>query len=705
MYSFLLRKLNIEKNETGFFILLFISACSLGVFLSTFDIAAHSLFFDTLLQKDLALLYIFSGLFGLILFNIYALVFRRLTVKLFNFIILSVLLLVILGYVYFNHFQPSKWTAFFGLAMMYPINLLALLNFWRYVRKLIQPLQLRNTSYIIELGIVLGIICGGYGIIWILWHFDFNLIPKITLAAILVHFILQFPLNNKHSKIPSFIHRKDHYVPSKRSSLFLFSSKYTNYLFFFVFLASIIAFLIHFVFIGLSRVSFPHIIGMSKFYGLFTGTLYLFMFSVERFLSRRILYSYDSPYSLVLLPVAIAAILIVTLVVQTTLGNSTALSRFTFLFILIGMSKIVFETTKYTIQIPSLRTLSKTLDIRYLQAIFPRIEGSIVMLGMVATGGIIIGLISSNFYSLLIILLAALLLTSVWFFFAVKLIKAYKTSLTGTYKKMRIMRTSDSKADSYFERIRKILVGTDSIRVINTLKLSSQIEPLTYEKTLLRMLANPEPAIQEYVLQCIENEKLLDFLPDLKEVKPSSEKAKEFLNRICSEFEKQINLNNTKKDLELLINSRSVHDRIFAAQVIGTRKDLKMTPALVNLSREFEPEVKLAAVKAMVRIRSAEHSYLLIELLNSPQFHAYAFEALIEIGEPAVEYLERLFMNPGIDDKILARVVRIYGKISSDHSIELLLNKLDNQSKRVTFHIIEALREANFQANNLNIHK
>jgi AAA family ATP:ADP antiporter len=705
MYSYLLKRLRVEKGEAGFIILLFISAASLGIFLSTFDIAAHALFFDMMQQKDLALVYLVSGTIGLVIFNIYSLSFRRVTVKLFNFIILFVLLIVSIAYFSFSLLGPNKWFAFLSLTLMFPLNLLALLNFWRYVRKLLHPLQLRNTSGIIELGLVIGIIGGGYGIIGILLFFNYYLIPIVTLSAIIVNFALQFPLNVMHNRVKSFNHLKDPFVPVKGSSLFIFSSKYTNYLFFFALLSSIIGFLIHFIFISLSRASFDHIIGMSKFYGLFTGTLYLFIYGVDRFLVRKILYSYDSPYSLILIPVVIAGTLLTTLLVLVTLGNSTALSRFTFLFILIGMSKIVYETTKNTIQIPSLRTLFKTLDIRYLQTIFPRVEGSFVMLGMIASGGIIVGLISAGFYSLIIILLVSIVLVAVWFFFAVKLIKAFKSSLIESYKKMRILRTVVHDKGSYNERIRKILVGTDSVRVINTLKLSSQIEPLTYEKSLLRMLSNPEPEIQEYVLQCIEKENLLDLLPDLKNVKPSSEKAKELLAGICAEFEKKIHQHESKRDIGLLVNSRSIHDRIFAAEVIGSRKDIKLTSALVNLSREFEPEVKLAAVKAMARIQSSEHSYLLIELLSSPKFHAYAFEALIEIGEPAIEYLERLFLNPGTEDKILARVVRIYGKIGTEHSIELLLNKLENQSKRVTMHTIEALREANFQANNLNIHR
>jgi AAA family ATP:ADP antiporter len=160
-----------------------------------------------------------------------------------------------------------------------------------------------------------------------------------------------------------------------------------------------------------------------------------------------------------------------------------------------------------------------------------------------------------------------------------------------------------------------------------------------------------------------------------------------------------------RHDLELMISSHIVKDRIFASEIIGTRRDIKYTSALVNLSREFEPEVKKAAVKAMTRMSSADHSYILIELLGSQQFHAYAFETLVNIGEPAVEYLESLFINPGTDDNILSRAVRIYGKVGTPKCIDLLLNKLENQSRRVTMHSIEALHESKFQASQLNMHR
>lgn len=705
MYSFILRHFNIDRKEAGFVILLFISAGFLGAFLSSFDIVTHTIFLDVFHQKALAHAYLYSGLLGINIFYIYSLAFKRLAVKTFNLINLSFILFLTLIY-FFSVllYKSTRWSAFMGMTIMFPVCLLAMLNFWRYIRKLIYPEQLRRLFPVVEIGFILGIIAGSVGIFGIMFFFNLSIIPLITLLAIGSHFLLQFPLNISHKRARVFNYQRNKYVPA-RSSFLLFSSKFTNYLFFFALISAIIGFLTHFGFIIYTRSSFQNSIGMSKFYGLYIGSMYLFIFCVQRFLLARLLYTYDSPYSLILMPVAMGIILAVTFIFYLTFGNSAALARFTFLFILLAMNKIVYETTKYNIQIPSLRTLFRTLDVRFLQVIYPRIEGSLVMLGLLLAGALIIGLLAVNFYSVFIILIISFVLTLIWFYFGVKLIKAYKVALQDSYKKMRIGRSMVHGRESYNEKIRKILVGSNPLRVISALKLSAHIEPLTYQNSLRRMLANPVPEVQNYVLECIREESLFDLLPDLKKIIAGTEESEKLLQKTIIEFEKKIKIQKDNHDLESLINSHEIKDRVFASEIIGNGKDMTYSSWLINLSHEFEPDVQRAAVKAMAKLGSPDHSYVLMELLQSPLFHAYAFETLVSIGEPAVEYLERLFLNPGTDDKLLARVVKIYGKIGTEKTIDLLLNKLENQSRRVMIQTIEALHDSKFQANAQNIHR
>lgn len=706
MYSLLLRRFNIMHAEGPFSILMFITAGFLGIFLSSFDIAAHAIFLDQLDQKDLALAYLASGILGMVIFSIYAQVFKRLKAKSFYFINSTIILAITLAYFYFYLFNTQLWSAFLGLVVMFPVNLLALLNFWRYLTKMVQPAQARRIRPFIELGFILGAIGGSFLVIIILRNFDYYIIPLMTLVAMAMMFIMQMIINPVHKSAGVFNYKRDKYVPVKRAFLLIFSSRYTVYLFLFAMLSSAVGFLIHFSFINLSRESFPHIIGMSKFYGLFIGVMFIFILFSQKLLIRRILYSYDSPYSLVLMPVAIFLMLLATFGIGLITRRLEAFDRFTFIFLLVAMNKIAYESTHYLIQVPSMRTLYRTLDIRFLQVIIPRIEGNVVMLGMLLAGGVILGILHLPLSPIMGVLFAATLLTPLWLFFGIKLVKGYRAALQDTYKRLRISAKSTfSTSETYTEKIRRILVGDDPVKVINAMHISSRIEPLEYERSLQRMLANPNPEIQSYVLECIERESIIELLPDLKALQPASAESEEKLSRIIDNFENKVGVMDKGVDLEELVSSRKVKDRLFAAEVIGARRDQTYTSALVNLSREFEPDVKVAAVRAMARMSNPDHSYILIEFLNSAEFHAYAFEALVQIGDPAVEYLERLFLNPNTSDKLLTRVIRIYGKIGSAKTIDLLLNKLENQSRAVTLAAISALHEANFQASSLNVHR
>ena len=134
----------------------------------------------------------------------------------------------------------------------------------------------------------------------------------------------------------------------------------------FVLLSALVGFIIHYHFVTETRFNFPHTIGLAKFFGFFTGTMFLFVFAVERFLVRKILYAYDSPYSLVLIPAVLAIAAVASLVVDLLVGQSNAFARFSFGFLMVAMLKIGYETTYEAIELPSLRVLFRTLDFRFM---------------------------------------------------------------------------------------------------------------------------------------------------------------------------------------------------------------------------------------------------------------------------------------------------------------------------------------------------
>jgi AAA family ATP:ADP antiporter len=704
MYLSLLRILKIEKQEVGFIFLLFLSSILLGIYLGAFDIIAHTIFFEQWQQEDMILAYVFSGILGIFLFFIYSLLHKRLSFKVFNFINLSLIFLITFAYFYLYYMSADKIVTFSGLVLMFPLNLMCLLTFSRYYRKLLRPVQTKRLFPILDTGMALGIIGACLSIVLILNYFQYKFVGFFVLSAISILFLLQFLLNIYHRKNAVFDHRKEHLVPVRSSLFILWTTKYTRYLLLFALVSAILGFYIHFGYINLLRIRYRDLEKLTLYYSLFLGAMFLFIWAVDKFLVHRILYSHDSPYSLVLIPVGMALFMIISFFGTLTIKKGQFNDPLPLLIILFGVNKVVYESGKNIIQLPSFRTLYRTLDIRFLQIIYPRVEGMIVMLGITTAGALmIVGYAIVT--DLILFIVVGFVISLLWFFLGIKLVKAYKRALQDSYRKLRISHVSDQHTGSYTEKIRRILVGDDPVKVINAMQLSAAIEPLTYERSLQRMLANPQPIIQEHVLKCIKEELLLELLPELQKIKPTSDHLHTLLKQVVGELEKRESLLNKSIDIEKLVNSRIVNERVLAAEIIGARKDVTYTTSLINLTREFEPDVKIAAVKAMARMSVADHSYLLIEFLYSPEYRAYAFEALTQIGDPALDYLERLFITPNTDDNILSRVIRIYGKVGTTKAVELLLNKLENQSRRITLATISALHDANFQANSLNVHR
>ncbi len=707
MLNFFNRIFNIRRNEVGIIMLISLIALLTGCFLASFDIGAHTLFLDYFTTDDLIKAYIISGSGGILLFTIYIIFFKYLPYKAFTFINILIVAAAVCFYVYNIHFGDVKTAAYSGFTGVFPVNAMILLNFWHIIRNILLPEQRKRMQYLSQISLIGGIIIGGYGIILLLFYYDITisvLISTITIVALVVLIPLLFLVHHfsKHLN-----HQRVKKVPIKSGLFFMFTSKYTTWLFFFVLLSSIIGFILHFLFISLTRASYPQIIGFSKFLGLFTGTLYLFIFGIEYVIIRRVLNSYDSPYSIILSPILVAFITFASIIIYFTLGYSTAYARFTFFFMMIGLTKLIYETIRFSLQNPSLRVLFKTLDVRYRQTIVPRIEGLIVMAGILTSGVILFGLQQIKFIQPLDLTLFLLLAIIGWTLVTVKLIRFYKEALQGSVRKMKIgMNYPVETGSSLAEKIHNLVNSNDIEKIKNTLFIEQKTNPLSYEKHIVSLMTHPLPEVKQISLNAINELSLTGALPALKQMPEFQEpELRNLAGQAVDKLEQKLKIANSKQTLTELSHSHNNKDRILATEAIGGSTFKEYSNILTALSRDFEPDVKFAAIRSMARLGSAEHSYLLIEYLSDPKYYHYAFDALINIGEPALDHLEQVFYLPDADNILLSRIIKIYGKIGGAKAMELLLGKIENQNRVISKYAIAALREIKYQAGSSSINK
>lgn len=707
MLNFFNRIFNIRRNEVGIIILISLAAFLTGCFLASFDIGTHTVFLNYFAVDNLIGAYIISGISGILLFAVYILFFKHLPFKAFTFINILLVALAVSVYEYHIHYGEAKIAAYSGFAGMFPVNAMILINFWYVVRNILLPEQRKRLFYLTQISLIGGIILGSYGNILLLFIYDpfiSLLISTVSVWLLVIIFPLLFLAHHftKHLN-----HQRVKKVPIKTGFFFLFSSKYTFWLFLFVLLSAIIGFTLHFLFISLTRASYPQIIGFSKFLGLFMGTLYLFVFGIEYVIIRKVLNSYDSPYSILLGPVAVGLITFVSVIVFFTLGYSTAYARFTFFFMMIGLTKLIYETVRFTIQNPSLRVLFMTLDIRFRQTIVPRLEGMIVMIGILVSGVLLYLLQQVKFLQPLNLTFFLFIAIIGWAVISVKLIRFYKQALQESIRKLKIgLSASSSSGSSLAEKIHNLINSNNIEKIKHTLSIEQESNPLNYEKHLINLITHPSNDIKEYSLKSINELSLIQALPVLKQVKGFEQpELTALVNQTIHQLEQKLRVADNKQILTELSVSHKNSDRIMATEVIGASSQKNYSNLLTALSRDFEPDVKLAAIRAMARLGNAEHSYLLIEYLSDQRYYPYAFDALVNIGEPALDHLEQVFYLPDADNTLLSRIIKIYGKINGIKATELLLNKIENQNRIIAEKAIAALKEAKYQAGSSSINK
>jgi ATP:ADP antiporter, AAA family len=697
-------------------IMLMISALQsffIGAFTALFSIGAHVLFLQSWEPSTLPQAFILSGAWGIILFTVYSMLSSRLRITTFVPIVLFFVFILntilYLNYDNIVNYNISGIPLMFPFVLAIPLPMLVLVLFRKSLRGIFSPEQHRRFYPLIRSSLMAGIIVSSYALVGSLYiHWDMLLIIAASAVFIGLAAFLQLPVG--------ILYRSSGWTQPliKRSSQLrskfyeLFYTRYTLLLVFFVLISAITGFILHYHFVAETRENYANTIGLAKFFGFFTGTMFLFVYGVEKFLVRKILYSYDSPYSLVLIPVVLICTSLAAIAIDLLFGTTTLIARFSFGFMMVAMLKIGYETTYESIELPSLRVLFRTVDLRFSNALIPRFEGSFRMLSLLLAGLALAGLFMLHLESSLFLNLSVLILSIIWLPVSILLVKSYQNALRETIRRLKTSKKAiEQELLNTDEKTHGLINSKNPVKTINTLSLVEKLEPLSHEKHLVSLLGTDSPELRNYLLERIEENALLSSFSKLKELQLEGQQKHpgSHLPKLLNRFEMKFNVGLSQETIQKLTNSKNLTDRILAAELIGNSGNRDFGDFLLHLHRDIEPDVKLAAVKAMARLAHPDHSYILIGYLTTPVYYSYAFESLVRIGDAALPYMEQAFLLPDADNILLSRIVRIYGKIGTQAAIEFLLGKIENQNRTIVRQTLLALREAKFQATPGNINR
>lgn len=693
--------INVEYHErTGVFLLMF-QAFFLGIFNGSFNIVVHSIFLEKFTAQPIPMAYIYSGLLAFAFTFLFFFLKSRFNFKSFIFYSIAFLFLLITVLSLNFVFTESDWSVYTAFLMVVPMNIITFHIFRNIINRLYSDHQNLRLSVIFEYSWEIGIVIISFFITFLLYlSLNFKFIFGFCIFSLFFTLILEYWV----LKSFEFVKRQDRDIYRnpliKKNLLNLIKDHYAVLIIVFLIIAAIINYTVHYSFLAVSVNNFESEIGLAKFFGVYTGTLTIFIFVADRVFLSRLLNNLGMPYSIILSPLIIGLFVLIAAILGSATGSISALGGYSFFFMLISLGKLMERTFEQSVNEPSVKILYQLVDEKNKPVIRELIYGTIGSLTIFISGLFILLFMSIKSFTVYHLLFVLLPVFVAWFILGVKLIQKYRERLKNkvsilkerAHKQKFAVHTGDLGKDifMYFN-------DANPQKIKYLLRFFHQFIPF-YFRRLILIYANSEfDEVREYVYNLIDENSIYEagdiIRSSIENEKNSAIKSKG--EKILFRFRKELEVDHTYESLADLVFSGNISDRLYVCHFLRI-KGAKEHEGLINvLLKDIEPQIRTAAIEASSKLKTKESVITLIDYLLSPVYYKYAFYALSSYNKEAVELLDQLFYDNNMDTRVLERVVRIYGEIRSEKSVERLFAKFDSLNKFIHIQTVASLRKYN----------
>jgi hypothetical protein len=140
-------------------------------------------------------------------------------------------------------------------------------------------------------------------------------------------------------------------------------------------------------------------------------------------------------------------------------------------------------------------------------------------------------------------------------------------------------------------------------------------------------------------------------------------------------------------------SSGGLEARVGLLEAIEASGDGRWADLLLELAEADEPEVAHAAVRAMTTVQDPRFLPLLVRRLSIRTGRATVRDALVALGEPAFEALERALNAPQTPTRVRTHVPATLARFGTQRAADVLLDALEATSDgRLRYKILRALR-------------
>ena len=699
MQHYLLKILNATPEEAEQVLLLLAKGFCMGIFLAAFEVTSSTLFlnhFDE--QKDLPIAFIVSGLQALLATHLFNYLQRRMSFgKLSTAIVASIVLCVMGLRIGFYLLEDIKPLVFIAFTLIVPFTLTILLVFWGIFGRIFNPKQAKRIVSGIDVGQLFASIVALFTIPFILTFLSSTHdLFWISAASVFFDLVLTIIITRKLSTL---INNQTHVSVSHQMNpgyKNLYKDKYLLLMSSFIIISVMGVFFIDYSFLSVVAVQFPETKDLANFLSIFSGTIVIFIFLFQTFITNRIITEHGLRTSLLVTPLLLGFFTLIAIIVGSFFGYTPTSPAFLLFFLAVAMSKLFTKSLKEALDTPVFKLYFLPIDISVRFDIQAKIEGVVIAFAGLLAGCLQMLIETLQMFELVHYSFFMVPIVVGWVLIINQMHGKYKDTLQQTLsntKKITKEYKNRYSAGGMLElELEKCKDPDTAIRLINLMEV---IAPEVLKLSASKLAAHSLPQVGAYIQ---ENRKAFSGAEQDDEVfkeKPRNTMKGSIENDIYTLREK--------------IYSEEPHERVEVSRLLRENgylfeqeKVKEYVLLLLTLLHDTDLKVRKEAILAAQQLKRPETWPFLIDMLAVPNYSRLAKAALIEGGEDVLDYLEHAFYKSGQDDELMINIIKIYGQIGGEKAIELLWRKLDfpdqKLAKEVLYNFSEAiLKEEKYQ--------
>lgn len=696
------------KNEEQHQVLLMLCiGFFMGVFISTYQVTADSLFLNRL-GEYLDKAFLLAGALGIMTTALFTYFQNR--IQFTSLVLVSCVLIFgfTMGVYLLLHLGDPTWERlllFTMYCMTGPITAVLLLSYWGIFGRLFNFRQSKRIIGWIDTGQLIAAIVATFSI-----PFTDRFIPDtssyllVCSASMLLMFVLMLIISWRFTLVKNDPREFGATIRQQTTVGKLFKDPYILLMSSFL-LVSMITFVFgQYAFQEIARDQYPSERELTNFNAFFTGSVYGLSLLMQTFVNQRIISNYGLRISLFLLPLVVGIFSIASFVTGGVFGfdKTSSPTGFLYFFLFMSLGRLFNWTFRDSLENPVFKLFFIPLNSRLRFNIQTKVEG-LVNEGARFFAGLLIfifGLLS--FFQIIYIPAIILVLLGIYFFVVNKLYSGYRSKIRA---KLEEPEEEEGKLEGgvgqVMQTLETMLSDASASRAVFSFKLLEKVNAANVPSWINKLMKHDDEMIRQYAQEKLNELKGLS-VSDRYVIRQDESRLNGSMRNVLSHADLQQFIESegdfTINRIRRLVRSSYVDDRQYAAEMLLHTSYEECNAYLIELLYDGDSKVRNTAIKTSVKKHNPEIIYALIDNLGTALYSNQAMNALVQIGADTLAGLESAFYRSGQATPVMLKIVQVMGRIGGPKVNELLWNKTDYPNKLVISQVLLSLGTCGFKA-------